>query len=68
MAKKRNALDYFLLWIKGIAMGTANKVPGVSGGTVAFVIGFYEEFIFSLQRINRRSLKWLLYGRSRINS
>ena len=50
MAKKRNALDYFLLWIKGIAMGTANKVPGVSGGTVAFVIGFYEEFIFSLPR------------------
>ena len=65
MAKKRNALDYFLLWIKGIAMGTANKVPGVSGGTVAFVIGFYEEFIFSLQRINRRSLKWLLYGHVR---
>ena len=65
MAKKRNALDYFLLWIKGIAMGTANKVPGVSGGTVAFVIGFYEEFIFSLQRINRRSFKWLLYGHVR---
>lgn len=65
MAKKRNALDYFLLWLKGIAMGTANKVPGVSGGTVAFVIGFYEEFIFSLQRINRRSLKWLLYGHVR---
>ena len=46
-------------------MGTANKVPGVSGGTVAFVIGFYEEFIFSLQRINRRSLKWLLFGHVR---
>ena len=65
MAKKRNAFDYFILWIKGIAMGTANKIPGVSGGTVAFVIGFYEEFIFSLQRINRRSLKWLLFGHVR---
>lgn len=65
MTKKRNAIDYFLLWIKGIAMGTANKIPGVSGGTVAFVIGFYEEFIFSLQRINRRSLKWLLFGHVR---
>lgn len=65
MTKKRNALDYFLLWIKGIAMGTANKIPGVSGGTVAFVIGFYEEFIFSLQRINKKSLKWLMCGHVR---
>jgi uncharacterized membrane protein len=42
--------------IKGIAMGAANKVPGVSGGVIAFVAGFYEEFIYSLQRINRNSL------------
>ena len=34
-----------LLVFKGIAMGAANKVPGVSGGVVAFVAGFYEEFL-----------------------
>ena len=33
-------------------MGAANKVPGVSGGIVAFVGGFYEELIYSFQKIN----------------
>mgnify|MGYP006188896859 CR=1 FL=1 len=46
-------------------MGAANKVPGVSGGMVAFVAGFYEEFIFSLRRINLNSLKLIINGRFR---
>lgn len=44
-------------------MGTANKVPGVSGGIVAFVAGFYEEFIYSLQKFNRKGLMLLFTGR-----
>lgn len=44
-------------------MGGANKVPGVSGGMVAFVMGFYEELIFTFQRINSKSLKLLFTGR-----
>ncbi len=44
-------------------MGAANKVPGVSGGIVAFVGGFYEEFIYSLQKINIKALKLLFNGR-----
>lgn len=44
-------------------MGAANKVPGVSGGVVAFVAGFYEEFIYSLQRVNKTALKFLINGR-----
>ncbi len=44
-------------------MGAANKVPGVSGGLVAFVTGFYEELIYSLQKINRKALKLLIDGR-----
>jgi uncharacterized membrane protein len=44
-------------------MGAANKVPGVSGGVVAFVAGFYEEFIYSLQRVNKTALKLLINGR-----
>ncbi len=44
-------------------MGTANKVPGVSGGIVAFVAGFYEEFIYSLQKVNLKAFKLLFNGR-----
>ena len=44
-------------------MGAANKVPGVSGGVVAYVAGFYEEFIYSLQKVNKTAFKLLLNGR-----
>lgn len=44
-------------------MGAANKVPGVSGGLVAFVAGFYEEFIYSLQKINRKAFLLLINRR-----
>jgi uncharacterized membrane protein len=44
-------------------MGAANKVPGVSGGVVALVAGFYEEFIYSLQKINGKAVKLLINGR-----
>lgn len=44
-------------------MGGANKVPGVSGGMVAFVMGFYEELIFTFQRINGKAFKLLFTGR-----
>lgn len=63
MAKERSIKDLFFLFIKGVAMGTANKVPGVSGGIVAFVTGFYEEFIYSLNKINLKALKLLINGR-----
>ena len=56
-------MDKFFLVIKGLCMGAANKVPGVSGGIVAFVGGFYEEFIYSLQKINGKAFKLLFNGR-----
>ncbi len=59
----RTFMDKFWLVLKGLAMGAANKVPGVSGGVVAFVAGFYEEFIQSLQKINGKALRLLLGGR-----
>jgi len=59
----RTIRDRFFLIIKGLAMGAANKVPGISGGVVAFVAGFYEEFIYSLQKINTKAFKLLLTGR-----
>lgn len=63
MESTRTLKDKILLVIKGLAMGAANKVPGVSGGIVAFVAGFYEEFIYSLQRVNGKAFKLLLSGR-----
>lgn len=63
MYEKRSIWDKIWLVMKGLAMGAANKVPGVSGGVVAFVAGFYEEFIYSLQKINRKAFKLLFNGR-----
>ena len=60
---KRSTLDKVLLVVKGIVMGAANKVPGVSGGVVALIGGFYEELIFSFQRLNGKALKLLFMGR-----
>ena len=65
MQKTRTFSDKFFLVLKGLAMGAANKVPGVSGGVIAFVAGFYEEFIFSLKRFNTNSAKLLINGRFR---
>ena len=63
MAQQRSFIDRFFLVIKGLSMGAANKVPGVSGGTVAFVAGFYEELIYSLRKVNRKAFMLLFNGR-----
>ena len=63
MQSTRTFRDRFFLVIKGLAMGAANKVPGVSGGVVAFVAGFYEEFIYSLQKFNGKAFALLINGR-----
>lgn len=63
MQKTRTLTDKVLLVLKGLAMGAANKVPGISGGVVAFVAGFYEEFIYSLQKFNLKAFKLLISGR-----
>ncbi len=57
---KRSIKEKFSIILNGIIMGTANKIPGVSGGIVAVVIGFYEELIFSLEKLNIKSIKYLL--------
>ena len=59
----RSLSDYSLLILKGVAMGIANKIPGVSGGIVAVATGFYEELIFSFQRINFKAVSLLFSGR-----
>lgn len=55
----RSPLDYLILSLKGMAMGAADVVPGVSGGTIAFISGIYEELIETLNNINFSLLKHL---------
>ena len=59
----RNLKDYGLLLLKGMGMGAADVVPGVSGGTIAFIVGIYEELIDSIKSINGASLKLLFTGK-----
>ncbi|MFB9053003.1 DUF368 domain-containing protein [Formosa undariae] len=66
MESTRTLSDKIFLVLKGLGMGAANKVPGISGGVVAFVSGFYEEFIYSLQKFNGKAFKLLINGRFRI--
>jgi len=48
----RTFKDYIIISLKGIAMGAADTVPGVSGGTIAFISGIYEELITSISQID----------------
>jgi len=48
----RQFLDYLVIIFKGIAMGAADVVPGVSGGTIAFISGIYEELIESIDNVS----------------
>jgi len=50
---------YGLLVLKGMAMGAADVVPGVSGGTVAFIIGIYQELVESIRSISPAAVKVL---------
>lgn len=56
---QRQFKDYFIISLKGIAMGAADAVPGVSGGTIAFISGIYEELLGSISNVNFDLLKIL---------
>ena len=51
--------QYLLLTLKGCAMGMADVVPGVSGGTIAFISGIYEELIESIKSVDATALRLL---------
>ncbi|WP_460218776.1 DUF368 domain-containing protein [Psychroserpens sp. MEBiC05023] len=60
---QRQLKDYILITLKGIAMGAADVVPGVSGGTIAFISGIYEELIESIDNLNLGIFKtWKQHG------
>ncbi len=62
MKNKYNEYGWVLL--KGIAMGAADVVPGVSGGTIAFITGIYDKLLDSIKSINGQNLKLLFKGKA----
>lgn len=56
---QRQFLDYLILSLKGMAMGAADAVPGVSGGTIAFISGIYEELVNTISGVNLKLFKTL---------
>jgi putative membrane protein len=60
---KRNIKDFLVLILKGMGMGAADVVPGVSGGTIAFITGIYEELINSIKSVNLSAIKLFFSGK-----
>jgi putative membrane protein len=56
---QRRFIDYLIISFKGLAMGAADAVPGVSGGTIAFISGIYEELIATISNVNISLFKTL---------
>lgn len=55
-----NLYEAFLIFIRGFLMGSADIVPGVSGGTIALITGIYEKLVYSISKINFKFLKPLV--------
>ncbi|EKO3564619.1 DUF368 domain-containing protein [Vibrio metschnikovii] len=56
-------MNYLSTFLKGIAMGAADVVPGVSGGTIAFITGIYDTLLESIRRINPHLIQhWQQHG------
>jgi putative membrane protein len=55
----RSIKDFVVIGLKGMAMGAADVVPGVSGGTIAFISGIYEELLTSISNVNLSLIKTL---------
>lgn len=51
-SKSRSTKEFIFLYLKGMAMGAADVVPGVSGGTIAFITGIYEELLNTIKGFN----------------
>mgnify|MGYP001258379175 FL=1 len=57
MYKKRSFLSYLGIYLRGLGMGAADVVPGVSGGTIAFISGIYEELLNTIKAFNISNIK-----------
>lgn len=59
----RGFKDILLLYLKGMGMGGADVVPGVSGGTIAFITGIYEELLDSIKAVDVEAIKLFFSGK-----
>jgi putative membrane protein len=59
-SKNRSFPDYIVLSVKGFCMGASDVVPGVSGGTMAFILGIYEELIDAIKSFDLKGLQFLV--------
>ena len=59
----RSIKDYLYISLKGLAMGAANVIPGVSGGTIALITGIFEELIISIKSFDITAIKLLFTGK-----
>ena len=58
-SKDRSLISYLSITIKGFCMGASDVVPGVSGGTMAFILGIYEELVKAIRSFDIKFLKLL---------
>lgn len=61
----KKILNYLMVTVKGICMGAADVIPGVSGGTIAFMTGIYENLVGSINSINTEAVRLLFTGKIR---
>ncbi len=59
-SKNRSFTDYIFLGVRGFCMGASDVVPGVSGGTMAFILGIYEELIDAIKSFDLKGLQFLV--------
>lgn len=60
---KDTLANYLYVALRGMGMGAADVVPGVSGGTIAFITGIYEELINSIKSIDLEAVRLFFTGR-----
>lgn len=60
---KKSIKQYLVVLLKGMGMGAADVVPGVSGGTIAFITGIYEELIHSITSFDLEAIKLFFTGK-----
>ena len=58
--KNRSLIDYFWIGARGFAMGAADIVPGVSGGTMAFILGIYDELLDAIHAVDMTFIRRIL--------
>lgn len=59
----KRIIDYIMVAVKGACMGAADVIPGVSGGTIAFITGIYDDLLGSINAIDATAVKLFFTGK-----